>query len=99
MFISLQEISKNISILFFKIMIEVFWTFALVFATCEFGQMVTQSFIEVDYSIVQLNWYLFPQEVQKILPILMASVQKPIQFSVFGSIKSGRETFKNVNYC
>lgn len=64
---------------------------------CEFGENVTHSFSEIDYTISEFNWYLFPSDVQKILPTLMAFVQKPVEFPVFGSVKSSRESFKNVN--
>lgn len=55
------------------------------------------AYSEIDYEINQLDWYLFPFEVWKILPIIMMNAQKPVKFECFGNtILCDRESFKNV---
>lgn len=64
---------------------------------CELGTRMSNSFIEITHEIEQLNWYLFPIEAQKILPIIVIIVQEPVMIQCFGSISCARETFKNVS--
>lgn len=52
--------------------------------------------LELYDSLVQFDWYLFPIEVQKVLPICFLSVQEPVEIKCFGSIACTRETFKKV---
>lgn len=76
---------------------EMFWSFLFVLAVCEFGQRVSNAFIEIDSNIDQLDWYLFSLEMQKMLIILMIIAQKPVRLDVFGNISCDREDFKAVS--
>lgn len=44
----------------------------------ELGQRFSNSFIEIDDAIGQLDWYLFPIGIQRLLPITIMNVQQPV---------------------
>lgn len=69
---------------------------ALVFINCELCQRISDAYEQVDITIVQFEWYLFPNDIQRMLPIIIANAQQPVELECFGSIKCGREVFKNV---
>lgn len=62
----------------------------------ELGERMSMSFVEVGDEIGELDWYAFPIEIQKMLPIVLIDSQKPIAIRCFGSIFCGREIFKKV---
>lgn len=71
-------------------------SFALVFLECEIGHELCSSFIEIDYAVEQMDWYKFPANLWRLLPMLMAAAQKPVNLRVFGSTSCAREDFKGV---
>lgn len=70
---------------------------AVVFVTSELGQRMTDAFNEIDFILSQLDWYLFPGEMQRMLPTIIADAQQPVELKCFGSIGCSREVFKNVS--
>lgn len=68
----------------------------LVFIACELGQRITDAFDGIDCTIDQLDWYLFPIEIKRVLPIIIVSAQQPVSVGCFGSIICIRVVFKNV---
>lgn len=76
---------------------EMTWAFAFVYIICEFGQRVSNAYIEIEDEIGQLDWYLFSMEIQKILPTLMIVTQKTVGLDVFGNISADREDFQKVS--
>ena len=83
-------------IVFLVPIVELGWSFGLVFVSCELAGRLSIEFDDIDYMIGQFKWYLFPFEVQKMLPILIINVQQEVAFEFFGSAMCNRETFKNV---
>lgn len=73
-----------------------FVTAILLFASCELVGRISQEFNDICDMVDQFDWYRFPCEMQKILPIIMMSTQQPVEFECFGSIACNRETFKRV---
>lgn len=71
--------------------------FATVFIACELGQRMTDAFDEIDSTICQFEWYLFPIEIKQILPTIIAIAREPVEVECFGSIACTREVFKNVS--
>lgn len=78
------------------LLLEITWSFALIFIICEFGEKVSQAFEEIEYKFGQFDWYLFPSNICKMLPIFISIANKPVSPAVFGSISCCREAFKNV---
>lgn len=76
---------------------EVFWAFGGIFFYCEIGERTGQLFAEVDDAIgANMDWYLFPEEVKRMLPTAIINVQQPIEIACIGSISCCRDSFKQV---
>lgn len=76
---------------------EAFWSFGGIFFYCEFGERLGQLFVEVDDTIYQLDWYLYPEEIRRMLPTLIINVQEPMEIECFGSLSCCRDAFKQVS--
>lgn len=74
-----------------------FYLFAPIVGVCEFGEHLYGTFEEINAVYNQFTWYLFPYNVQQVLPVLLMAAQNPIELRVFGSIACGRITLKNVS--
>lgn len=66
------------------------------FILFQVGQQLCNAFAEIDDVIAQFDWYSFPYEIIKILPMIMITSQQSVEFKFFGSIASDRDTFKKV---
>lgn len=88
--------STNLSLLV-NYAIQIVATYGVIFLICELGERVSNEFIQVDNVVGQLKWYLFPTNIQKILPIVMIGTQEPVIFWGYGNFVSSREAFKNVS--
>lgn len=55
------------------------------------------AFGEVGDGIDDFDWYAFPLEMQKIVPLLMIYAQEPVAIECFGSIACVRDVFKRVS--
>ena len=71
-------------------------TFVLLFASCELAGRMSIEFDDINDQINRFDWYLFPHEMQQLLPIIMANTQQEVGFECFGSILCNRDTFKKV---
>lgn len=71
-------------------------TLCLVFSVCEIGQHFTNSFAEIISEIKQWNWYLFPIEIQSILPMIMVNTQEPSTIGYNIIFTCSRHQFKQV---
>lgn len=70
--------------------------FVLVFVACELGQRINCAFDDVSHTIEQFDWYLFPIEIKRTLPVIIANAQQPVSLDCFESVKCTRDVFKNV---
>lgn len=75
----------------------VWYAFGNVYIACEFGHQVQHRFERIHDVVGELDWYLFPDELRKILPFVEQFVQQPVEFEFFGSISCGRPLFKDVS--
>lgn len=66
------------------------------FVVNEMGQRFSDAFNKVDDAVSQLNWYLFPNEVQRMLPTFIINTQEPVVIRFFGSNVCSREQYKKV---
>lgn len=87
----------NNSILVVLSIVQTIWSSGLAFIPCELGERVTGAFLEICDGISVLDWYAFPIEIQKTLPIIMINAQEPVALECFGSISCGRDIFKAVS--
>lgn len=72
------------------------WLSTFLFVFCEFGERVSEAFEESYDVIGQLDWYAFPMNLQKMLHIIIISVQEPVTLKSFGNIPCAREQAKRV---
>lgn len=75
---------------------EVLWAFGLVFVSCELAEKMSNEYEEIGELIEQFDYYSFPFDFVKMLPLIMLNGQQPVYFECFGSIACSRETFKKV---
>lgn len=75
---------------------EIFWSIACIFLFCEFGNMVTIEFEDLNEIIGQLNWYSYPNDVQRMMPIIMIVAQESVIIHGYGNIACVRESFVKV---
>lgn len=74
------------------------YAFGSVMVFCELGQRLTDEFEKIDDKVNEFDWYLFPPQIQRMLPIIMMGTQGEVELECFGSISGTRETFKKVSY-
>lgn len=77
-------------------LIRMFWSFAIIWSVCEFGERVTQQFDALAQELFQFKWYLYPIEIQRMLLIFMAGVQQSALIRSYGGIPCTRESFGKV---
>lgn len=71
---------------------------ACALATCELGQQTTNACgDEIDDIFAQIDWYLYPAEVKRILPTAIQYIQQPIGIKFFGSLTATHEQFLRVS--
>lgn len=75
---------------------EMFWSLAISFLLYEFGERTCNEFNEFSNGIGQLNWHLFPIEIQRMLPTVLSVAQQPVLIRGFGNFAYLRESFKRV---
>lgn len=73
-----------------------FWSFFFVTIFCMLGEMVTNQFNRFHEEMCQLNWYLYPLEMQGLYLIFIAHTQHPAAIYGYGNIVCARGTFKAV---
>lgn len=61
------------------------------------GQRTQLAFEESSAIVDQFEWYRFPAEIQRMMPLILSFTQQPVEFVCFGSIACNRETFKYVS--
>lgn len=81
-----------------KVLILVFWSFVPVAIYTFCGDAVSNQFELFNDELCQSKWYLFPIELQQILPIVVANVQQPTTVRGFGNTFCTREAFKKVDW-
>lgn len=76
--------------------IEMAYTFGMIFFFCEMCEQITDGFNGITDEIKKMDWYSYPLEIQRMLPIILIHGQEPVEIVAFGNIQFTRETFKRV---
>lgn len=63
------------------------------------GEMMSGEFDAFDAELGQLEWYLFPHEIQRLFIVSIANAQHPTNIQGYGQILCVRETVKKVSEC
>lgn len=78
-------------------MFQVFYAFAVMLITTEIGQRFNLAYAECNDMVEQFDWYLFPTDIQRMLPMILNFTQQPFEIICFGSAACDRNTFKSVS--
>lgn len=73
------------------------YAFGLVFTICALGQQLSQNFEEIADLFEQYDWYLFTEEINRILLTIITILQRSIAIECFGSLEAGHEAYKKVS--
>lgn len=79
-------------------LVLLFWSFAVVFVFCEFGEQVSNQYEYFNDELCECDWYLLPVEMQRILSIVMMNSQQPIFIQGYANTLCIRYTFKTVTW-
>lgn len=74
-----------------------FWSFAAVYLFCYFGERVATEFEELEDTLFECDWYLFPNKLQKSFLITTIAVQQPISIRGIANVFCTRQSFKEVS--
>lgn len=74
-----------------------FWSFFMIFLHCNFGEIITNAFSDINEQLYQCDWYTFPLDIQRMQATILINTERPILLKGFGNILSTRDTFKRVN--
>lgn len=58
--------------------------YLVIFGYCYFGQMATNSFMEMSDCAYRLKWYVLPLKLQKNVGLMIAGLQKPVYYHGVG---------------
>lgn len=58
--------------------------------------MVTSAFSVASVDIFHCDWFLFPMNIQRMLPVIIQNARQPVYFRGFGNVICTREAFKGV---
>lgn len=75
----------------------IFWSFVQVFVICDACQRVTGHYDEIDIYF-QWDWYEFPKDVRRDLPLAIIGMHQPVELKGLGNIECTRDTFKKVTF-
>lgn len=77
---------------------ELLGTITFLFAPCELGERICSEYDDINNLVSQYDWHLFPHEIQRLLPMIMANAQEEVGVKWFGSYLCNRLTFKVVGH-
>lgn len=78
--------------MFTPTLVTILWLFLL----CHFGSHLTEQFDHFGDAVYQLDWYMLSLEQQKLLPTLLALINKPVFLEGYGGIQCTWQLFTKV---
>lgn len=94
----LQTNSETDSAVLLQSILCIVGSLQMLFVACEVGQRSSNEFNGIYDSICQLEWHLYPIEVQKMFVLIMMYTQEPLEIAFFGSSTCSRDQFKKVQF-
>lgn len=68
----------------------------MTFLFCNFGDEVTNRFIDLNDVFYELDWHIYPIQFRKDFPLLLLASKKPIYLRGLAEFLCTREVFKKV---
>lgn len=72
------------------------YAFGQMFLFCEMGENLNNQFSRVSDAIYSSSWYMFPRDLQRIIPTVMMAAQRPVTLQGFANLRCTRQAFKKV---
>lgn len=94
----LAEINSN-PMAMMEILCLMLWSFAILFLSCELGEMVSTQFDMFEMELRQCDWLYYPIELRRMLVIFMLNAQMPTIIRGFAITSCTRECFMEVQWC
>lgn len=76
----------------------IFGASAITLIYCEFAERVSSGFDEICDMICELHWYLYAEEIQKMMPTIIVNSQEPVNMDGFANCSCSRVQFKKVKF-
>lgn len=67
------------------------------FLTCNFGELVTSAFENLEVPFYNLSWHLIPIEQQRFVMLVLNAIQKPVVIKGLFALDCSRATFNKVS--
>lgn len=68
------------------------------FLICNYGEKVSTAFDNLNETVYGMKWHMCPNDLQKYLVMMLASLQQPVVMKGVFSLDSSRSTFKRVSF-
>lgn len=65
------------------VILDVVAAILAIFVGCELGQRISNAFDEIVHEFDEFNWYQFPNEINRLLPMILADTQIPGNLKYF----------------
>lgn len=69
----------------------------LFYLLCDYGELLTDAFEELNRSIFDISWYACSADAQKMVLMMVRTSQQAVRLKGYGSINCSRDMFKQVN--
>lgn len=76
----------------------VLYAFGMIFLVCELCTRASDAFEEINDMIGTFDWYLFPDNINRLLPTIIILAQQSVMIDCFGSLGCNRDGFKRVSF-
>lgn len=93
-----SELSSNSDLTYLlKSIYLLVWVLSFLFVLCEMADNVTEQYERTNI-YEHSDWYNFPNDIKRFLPIIIHNTQTSVVVKGFGNIDCTREEFKKVSF-
>lgn len=75
------------------------WSFISIGVVCELGERMTREFDKLNDTFYQCDWYLFSNEMQRMILMVLINSKRPVIIKGFGNTLCARKSVKKVISC
>lgn len=75
---------------------EILYVFGIIFIECEIGHHLSSEFDSINDAVYELDWNSYPDNIKRMMPIILQVTLEPVELSAYGNYACSRETFKRV---
>lgn len=93
-YFQLQNLSNPVDL--FIRALQVTGAFFFLIMTCELCEQISTAYEDFESTLLQQSWYLYPNKLKRLLPVVISLAQKEAVVQGIGSVVASRETFQRV---